>query len=479
MMMKQSTRDAIRNVYAPLCLFVGDSLAVSASLLCSFWLRYSQNSPLFQLGIDLPASYLSDYLPLLAIGASLLILTFIYFNLYDASSILRKLHSYSLIIKGLSFWGIAFLGITLALKFEPPISRLFTLYAYLLSVLFMFCWRSMFYNTVMKSKVIMDALRDRAVIVGMNQNFLHGVSEVTSNPCHPLVLLGYLNNSPIGIETDNFLRHLGKIADLDTVIARDNIQVVILADMDQPKELMSSISRTCERNYVKLKLVPSVFEILLSGLKMETLGSIPMMGIDNLSINKTFYRFAKRAIDIVGAIAGLVCFSPTIALSAILIRRESKGSPFFIQNRVGIHHKEFKMYKMRSMVTDSNGLDDQHQSTREDDPRLLKIGRFLRHWNLDEVPQFWNVLKGEMSLVGPRPERPHHVSQLSESIPHYMPRHLAKPGMTGWAQVNGLRGNCSLEKRIQHDIYYIENWSLYFDFQIMILTFLKWKNVDV
>lgn len=128
------------------------------------------------------------------------------------------------------------------------------------------------------------------------------------------------------------------------------------------------------------------------------------------------------------------------------------------------------------MAPGAEAADAARQSTARDDPRLLRIGRFLRRWNLDELPQFWNVLCGDMSLVGPRPERPSHVDQLSESIPHYLPRHLVKPGMTGWAQVNGLRGEGDLILRVQHDIFYIENWSFWLDAQIVLLTFVRWRD---
>ena len=128
------------------------------------------------------------------------------------------------------------------------------------------------------------------------------------------------------------------------------------------------------------------------------------------------------------------------------------------------------------MTADADAMDNASQNTGRNDPRLLRLGGFIRRWNLDELPQFWNVLRGEMSLVGPRPERPFHVNQLALDIAHYLPRHVVKPGMTGWAQVNGLRGDSDLAARVQHDIYYIENWSIWLDVQILLLTFARWRN---
>jgi lipopolysaccharide/colanic/teichoic acid biosynthesis glycosyltransferase len=202
-----------------------------------------------------------------------------------------------------------------------------------------------------------------------------------------------------------------------------------------------------------------------------------VLGVDELVINKLFNRALKRGIDLAGAAVGLVLSAPVIALLAVLIKRASPGGGvFFRQPRIGAGHRTFTLIKLRSMQPDAAMLDHANVSTQSGDPRVLPIGDWMRRWNLDELPQFWNVLRGDMSLVGPRPERPYHVDQLADTIPHYLPRHLVKPGMTGWAQVNGLRGGSALERRIQHDIYYIENWSLWLDLQILVLTFVRWRN---
>ena len=165
-----------------------------------------------------------------------------------------------------------------------------------------------------------------------------------------------------------------------------------------------------------------------------------------------------------------------VAVIGALILLESPGPILFRQERVGRGGRRFRMLKLRSMRLDADKQDHLSQSTLRDDPRLLRIGAFIRRWNLDEVPQFWNVLTGDMSLVGPRPERTFHSEKLSHEIPHYNARLMSKPGITGWAQVNGLRGDTDLTERVRYDLYYLENWSLLLDFQIMFQTFISRKN---
>ena len=180
----------------------------------------------------------------------------------------------------------------------------------------------------------------------------------------------------------------------------------------------------------------------------------------------------KRVFDIFGSMICIILFSPVMLLTAVLIKLTSKGPLIFTQERVGLHNKPFKMYKFRSMEVQSK--QEEHKGwTVKNDPRVTGIGKFIRKTSIDELPQLFNVLKGEMSLVGPRPERPQYVEKFREEIPRYMVKHQVRPGMTGWAQVNGYRGNTSIKKRIDHDLYYIENWTFGLDIKILIMTVYK------
>jgi exopolysaccharide biosynthesis polyprenyl glycosylphosphotransferase len=204
------------------------------------------------------------------------------------------------------------------------------------------------------------------------------------------------------------------------------------------------------------------------------MNGVPVLGVSHLPLHSAFNQYLKRLVDLIGGGFGLLMALPVIGVFGLMVRLESKGPVFYRQVRVGRDGKLFYIWKIRSMRLDSekNGIG----WTVKGDPRLLKIGVFMRKWNIDEIPQFWNVMKGEMSLVGPRPERPELIHDFKEEIPHYNARHSVKPGITGWAQVNGLRGDTDLVERIKCDLYYIENWKFLWDFQIMVLTFFKRDN---
>ena len=180
----------------------------------------------------------------------------------------------------------------------------------------------------------------------------------------------------------------------------------------------------------------------------------------------------KRGVDIFGAFVAIILFSPVMAATAIMIKKTSPGPLIFSQERVGLQNKPFKMYKFRSMIVQDEKKEKKGWTTK-DDPRVTTVGRFIRKTSIDELPQLFNVLRGDMSLVGPRPERPQFVEKFKEEIPRYMIKHQVRPGLTGWAQVNGYRGDTSIKKRIEHDLYYIENWTMGLDIKILFLTFFK------
>lgn len=470
--MARGAHNRLRDTYVPILLLAGDTAVTFSALCLAFWIRYA--SPLNRFGIEVPDAEFRAYLPLLLLGATLLIASFANQGLYDSRAILRRYQNLNLILKGSAFWLVAYLSVSLVLKFSPPISRLFVLVGFICVIACLYLWRNLAY-LILSTRSLRGKLQRRAALLGWNANASTLMAEISRDESHPLRPCGVITlpGDPIP-QTE---RHLGGVADLSGILEREPLDLLIATRVDLRRMELRQVVETCERAYVEWKIVPAAFDIFVNGLRLQTIGRTPVLGIEELAITKLLNRGIKRAIDIVGGLIGLLLSGPVVAFLAARIKQESPEGPiFFRQTRVGAGHRTFPLYKLRSMRPDAEASDDRHQSTSKGDPRLLKIGSFMRRWNLDELPQFWNVVKGDMSLVGPRPERPFHVEKLSAAIPHYLPRHLAKPGMTGWAQVHGLRGDSSIELRVQYDIYYIENWSLWLDAQILLLTLVRWKN---
>ena len=205
---------------------------------------------------------------------------------------------------------------------------------------------------------------------------------------------------------------------------------------------------------------------------MEDLDGLPIINIRHVPLTNTVYAFAKRIVDIIGSLFMIVIFSPVMLFSVIAIKLTSKGPIIFKQERVGLHNRPFMMYKFRTMEVQKPSQEKKGWTT-PNDPRVTTIGKVLRRTSMDELPQLFNILRGDMSIVGPRPERPQFVEKFKEEIPRYMIKHQVRPGLTGWAQVNGLRGNTSIRMRVEYDLYYIENWTMSFDIKIMFLTVFK------
>ena len=228
----------------------------------------------------------------------------------------------------------------------------------------------------------------------------------------------------------------------------------------------------CEKSGVHTKFIPDYNNIIPTKPYTEDILGLPVINIRYVPLSNTFNALIKRSMDIAGAIVAIIVSSPVMLVLCMLIKLTSPGPLIYKQERVGLHNQTFRMYKFRSMEIQKES-EEKKAWTVKNDPRVTGIGKFMRHTSLDELPQLFNILKGEMSLVGPRPERPFFVEKFREEIPRYMVKHQVRPGLTGWAQVNGYRGDTSIRKRIECDLYYIENWSVGFDIKIMFLTIFK------
>ena len=265
---------------------------------------------------------------------------------------------------------------------------------------------------------------------------------------------------------------LGPSNHLEDFLASNTLDEIAITLSIKEYSNLEQIVAACEKSGVHTKFIPDYNNIIPTIPYMEDLQGLPVIHIRHVPLTGVFNATMKRIVDLAGALFGLIVFSPLMLVTALLIKITSPGPVLFSQERIGLHNRPFKMYKFRSMEVQDPGR-ERSQWTTPHDPRVTPVGRFIRKTSIDEMPQFFNVLIGDMSLVGPRPERPLFVEKFKEEIPRYMIKHQVRPGLTGWAQVNGYRGDTSITKRIEHDLYYIENWSLGFDFKIMFLTVFK------
>ncbi|MDP0500682.1 MAG: sugar transferase [Verrucomicrobiota bacterium JB022] len=455
-------------------MILGDIVFSYLGLGLGFFLRF--HTPLKELGVAADRLTFADYQPLLALAVIFVILTNAYLNLYSWKILLRPRRFLPLTIQGTTFWFVVFACFSIVLKFEPSISRFFMVISWFSVLGMMILWKYSFYRIVQGSK-IRSHLVQSIVVLGWNEESAILTDAIYKDSSHPYSIKGLLHGTRPEAENDlpeTIYPVLGNLDDLETVLQEQQPDMLVIADLDMNKEQLGQIAKLCEIHYVQMKIVPTMFQIFLSGLRLETVSGRPLLGIEELAVHHPFNQVAKRLMDIGGGLVGLMGSLPIMAAFAIMIYREDPGPILYRQTRTGRNGKPFTIYKLRSMR--QNAENGKAQWAVENDPRRLKVGAFMREWNIDELPQFWNVIKGDMSLVGPRPERPELIVDFERNIQHYNHRHIVKPGLTGWAQVNGLRGNTSLDDRIRYDIYYIENWNIFLDIYICVMTFLKQEN---
>ncbi len=265
---------------------------------------------------------------------------------------------------------------------------------------------------------------------------------------------------------------IGRIDSLKEYLDSNNFdEIAITLKIDEYSKLRDIVN-ICEKTGVHTQFIPDYNNIIPTRPYTEDLMGMPVINIRYVPLSNTFYSLIKRVMDVIISLTGILITSPLMVCIAVIIKITSKGPLIYKQERVGLHNKSFMMYKFRSMRVQDAG-EEKKAWTTKNDPRVTAVGKFIRRTSIDELPQLFNILKGDMSVVGPRPERPFFVEKFKEEIPRYMIKHQVRPGLTGWAQVNGYRGDTSIKKRIEYDLFYIENWTLGFDIKIMFLTIFK------
>lgn len=353
---------------------------------------------------------------------------------------------------------------------QPDFSRSMLIFFVSFNVLFM-----MIHRVVVRCIVVSlgkRGINQKAVLlVGYSRATEQYIDRLIANPEWGYVVRGILDDRiPAGVEYKG-VKVLGNLANLEFILPENKLDEIGITLALEDYNKLESIVSMCEKSGVHTKFIPDYNSIIPSSPYTEDLMGLPVINIRHVPLTNIFNRVVKRTIDIIGSLVAIIIFSPVMLVAAIGISASKGGSVIFKQERVGLHNKPFIMYKFRTMIEQSPE-DEESKWTKKNDERVTPFGKWLRKTSLDEIPQFFNILKGDMSLIGPRPERPYFVEQYKEKIPRYMVKHQVRPGLTGWAQVNGLRGDSSIRKRIEYDIYYIENWTLLFDVKILLMTFI-------
>jgi len=468
--LRRVRRDQSRQGFAMPVLILGDAIVATGALAFAFFLRFE----VFYLPAEhLPLPEFARYTSHCLFGAALYVVMAAGAGLYDLDASLRIHRTTERILRTAVLWFFVFLGLSLFLGIQPPVSRLFALAALVCLLASQGAWRLLAGQAL--PTLVSSRTRDRVLIVGTGSAANAMASRLSASGVAAPEVLGHVGSgqSMDGPPGDHPV--LGRLDDFEMLCARLDPDQVCVADGNLTQSEILGIARICERRFIQFYLAASSFEVFTSCLRLRRIAGIPVMGVAELPANRPLNRVLKRVFDVVGAGIGLVLSAPLMLVLAWFIKRESPGPVFYRQIRVGQNGKSFTILKLRSMRIDAEAASGARWC-EENDPRRTRIGEFMRRTNLDELPQFWNVLVGEMSLVGPRPERPELIPRFLNQIPYYQSRHSVKPGMTGWAQVNGLRGNTDLGERIRFDLHYIEKWTLGWDLSIAVQTFFRSRN---
>ncbi len=442
-----------------------DAFVIAASYVFAYFMKFESGLLLYDEGLTMQ-TYMSA-LYFLVPGYLILYSKLDLYNTRRASGRKRELLN---VIKANSLGALIFMVILYLIN-QPDFSRqmififwgvcicLETAVRNMMRALMMFWWRKG-YNL------------KYVLLVGYSGSAESYINKVLLNPQWGYVIRGILDDKVERGTEYKGIRVLGTIDNLPLILPENKLdEITITLPLGQYGRL-KEIVNLCEKSGVHTKFIPDYDGIIPNRPYTEDIQGLPVINIRRVPLNNTINSVIKRFGDILGSIAGIVVASPFMIVSAILIKATSDGPVIFAQERVGLHNKPFQMYKFRTMIEQTEAEEAKGWTTK-DDPRVTKVGKFLRRTSLDELPQLFNILVGQMSLVGPRPERPQFVEKFREEIPRYMIKHQVRPGLTGWAQINGLRGDTSIEKRIEHDLYYIENWTFEFDIKILILTVFR------
>lgn len=412
---------------------------------------------------------IGSYLRLMAMVVPVYVIIYFLCSVYDPKRTSRIKHECFSILKANVFgMGTLIIGIYVIIK-DIDYAR---------SVLGLFFFINVFVTMAFRV-VLRKSLRyarkhgynqKHILLVGYSDAAKAFIDRLVGNPQWGFKIFGILDDHrEEGFEYRG-VKVIGTLDMLTPILQDNDLEEVAITLSLEDYDFLEQAVKECEKQGVHTQFVPDYNKFIPSRAYTEDLFGLPLINIRYVPLANSGYAALKRAADFVGALFGIIITSPIMIVLAILVRLSSPGPIIFKQERVGLHNKPFNMFKFRSMRMQDDS-EEKKGWTVKDDPRVTKVGKFLRRTSLDELPQLFNILVGDMSIIGPRPERPQFVEKFQEEIPRYMIKHQVRPGLTGWAQVNGLRGDTSIEERINHDIFYIENWTIGLDVKIFFMTF--------
>ncbi|MCL5997196.1 MAG: undecaprenyl-phosphate glucose phosphotransferase [Chloroflexi bacterium] len=451
-----------------LSLLFADVLSITLAFVAGYQLR--KIIPLPERAED--SLNFSELIPLLAMQIVFVVIAFFFGRMYHRQRTRYSSDELAAIFSGVSIGTLVNIAVTsLSLKSSSgtfDYSRGVMIYAWLLTIIFVVIIRG-FQGQLQRWLQARGYGRTRVVVVGAGEN-ANALLQRLQNPRLGYDLVGMVNYD--GTRPPMDVRLLGGLDALTNIIEREGVDEVMIAIPEAKDEDMLRIISKCDRSTISVKVYPDMFQIMAGQMSIGELGGLPLLNVRDVAL-RGWKLVLKRGVDLSGSLFGMIFLSPLLMLVALLVKLDSPGPVFLTQERMGLDGKRFYVIKFRSMRQDAekNGPG----WTVRNDPRVTRLGHILRKTNIDELPQLINVIVGEMSLVGPRPERPVYVEEFRKRIPRYMERHREKAGMTGWAQVNGLRGDSSIEDRTKYDLWYIENWSVWLDLKIILLTF--WRTI--
>lgn len=412
-----------------------------------------------------PPSYI--FLGLLLAGFQIVI--FLLMNFYSPRRFLSFLDEIGVILGGVFFNIICSIAILYFFKIYE-VSRILPLLYGTCILIFIVFGHNLFRRLILRKRRQGKDLKD-VLIIGNGISAQKTAAVIETNKLFGLRVLGFISEE---LTNDTLPEgpFLGKIQDLDILIEKHKPKFIIYAGHSDYHENLKMVLNICDNHGIYLQVVPSYSELITVNGQIENYDGLPVISIRDIPSRVGFNRVLKRTFDIVFSLGFILIFSLVFLVIALLVKLTSKGPVFFLQERVGLDNKVFKMFKFRTMKVQDPKASATIWTTK-DDPRVTKIGKFLRKSSLDEIPQFFNILLGQMSVVGPRPERPYYVEQFKDQYKFFKRRHAVKAGLTGWAQIKGFRGDTSIQDRIDADIFYIENWSFFLDLKIIFLTPFK------